>query len=43
MKTIKTMILLGLVLQAFAVVVRAERPTLFIIGDSKFLLQDRRS
>jgi len=34
MKKIKTMILLGLLLQAFAVVVRAERPTLFIIGDS---------
>ncbi|HEU4434186.1 MAG TPA: GDSL-type esterase/lipase family protein, partial [Pyrinomonadaceae bacterium] len=34
MKTIKTMILLAVLLQVFAAVVRAERPTLFIIGDS---------
>jgi rhamnogalacturonan acetylesterase len=33
-KTTKTTLLLVLVLQAFATVVRAERPTLFIIGDS---------
>jgi lysophospholipase L1-like esterase len=34
MKTIKLTVLLALVLQVFATSVRAERPTLFIIGDS---------
>ena len=34
MKTIKIMILLAIVMQVFATVVRAERPTLWIIGDS---------
>ncbi len=34
MKTIKVTLLLALALQAFAAVVRADQPTLFIIGDS---------
>lgn len=34
MKTIKVTLLFALALQAFATVVHAERPTLFIIGDS---------
>ena len=34
MKTIKFIVLLAIVMQVFATSVRAERPTLFIIGDS---------